>query len=204
MNPLLTVAVPALAERFTSGLPSSVRDLFAQAHGMPVEVKCLLDNGVQTLSEKRNEAAEHARGTFLSFVDDDDAIESDYIEAIVDAIKAHPAAHVIVFDVKVSGYGRGPSLCRYGLGFSHGEDHVSYYRRPNHVMAWRTNIVREEPYKNVVTEDTEWATEVSRRLELSEARIDKVLYHYQYNPWTTTQGRVAHILAKRSMGGKDV
>jgi len=199
-TPVITVVVPSLAERFTNGLPSSLRDLFAQSTGMPVEVKCLLDNSMQTLSEKRNEAAQNALGTFISFVDDDDAIEPDYLEALVTAISAHPSADVIVFDVKVSWGTPGSCLCHYGLEFEHGQDAKSYYRKPNHVMAWRTEIARAYPYKNVSNEDTEWATRVAGAVTLSEARIDKVLYHYKYNPKTTTQGRVLEILAARARG----
>lgn len=194
--PLLTVVVPALAERFTNGLPSSLRALFDQSQNLPVEVKCLLDNSVQTVAEKRTELTQNALGKFISSVDDDDELAPDYLAELVKAIVDHPSADVIVFDVKVTGYPSGPDLCHYSLGFDHRRTATAYYRKPNHLMAWRTDIVRAYPYKNVTNEDTEWASRVPGTT-LSEARIDKVLYHYKFNPRTTTQGRVEKILAAR-------
>ncbi len=185
---LLTVVVPSMASRMGS-LYGVLEDLFKQAEGKPVEVLCLLDNKKSNLSEKRNQAISQAKGRFISFVDDDDKIEPDYVDSLLGSIDANPKADCIVFDVLVHGYTSKPKLCKYGIEYQHGENEDSYLRKPNHVMAYRTEISRSHKYRadlSALTEDTEWAERASKDIQ-SQARVEKTLYHYFYDPKTTSQ-----------------
>lgn len=185
---LLTVIVPSIPSRMES-LYGVLNDLFKQADGKPVEIVCLLDNRKSNLSEKRNQAIKNAKGRFISFVDDDDKIEPDYVDQILEAIKTNPKADCVVFDVLVHGYTPEPKLCAYGIEYEQGENETSYLRKPNHVMAYRTEISRKHEYRkdlSAISEDTEWAERASKDIQ-SQARISKTLYHYFYNPKTTTQ-----------------
>lgn len=187
---LLTVVVPSIPSRMES-MSLIVKELFRQAEGKPVEVICLLDNRKSNLSEKRNQAISNAKGRFITFVDDDDKVEEDYVESILEAIRGNPEAHCIVFDVMVHGYTETPKLCRYGIEYSHGENEASYLRKPNHVMAYRTSISKRHQYRkdlSAINEDTEWADRASREIK-RQARVEKVLYHYFYNEKETTQIR---------------
>lgn len=184
----LTVVVPSMASRWSS-LGKVLPDLFKQAEGKPVEVVCLLDNKKSNLSEKRNQAIKAAKGTFITFVDDDDEVESDYVDSLLKSIKENPSVDCVVFDVEVYGYTSSSKRCKYGIEYQHGEDEKAYYRKPNHVMAYRTQISRKHLYRldlSAISEDTEWAERASKDIR-SQARIDKVLYHYFYNEKETTQ-----------------
>lgn len=177
-----------MASRMTS-LYGVLEELFKQADGKPVEVVCLLDNKKSNLSEKRNQAIAQAKGRYISFVDDDDKIEPDYVDRILESISANPKADCIVFDVLVHGYSSEPKLCSYGIEYQHGENEGAYLRKPNHVMAYRTELSRKHKYKvelSAISEDTEWAERASKDIE-SQARIGKTLYHYFYDPKTTSQ-----------------
>lgn len=185
---LLTIVVPSIPSRLDS-LYEVVKGLFAQAEGKPVEIVCLLDNRKSNLSEKRNQAIQNAKGRYISFVDDDDKIEPDYVEKLLEAISANPKADCIVFDVLVHGYTPEPKLCSYGIEYQHSENEKAYFRKPNHVMAYRTEISRKYKYRkdlSAISEDTEWAERASKDIK-DQARVDKILYHYFYNPKTTTQ-----------------
>jgi len=185
---ILTIVVPSIPSRMES-LYQVMSDLFKQAEGKPVEVVCLLDNRKSNLSEKRNQAIEKAKGRFISFVDDDDKIEPDYVEKLLEAITANPKADCVVFDVLVHGYTPEPKLCSYGIEYQHGENEKAYLRKPNHVMAYRTEISRKHKYRkdlSAISEDTEWAERAEKDIK-NQVRVSKVLYHYLYNPKTTTQ-----------------
>lgn len=185
---LLTIVVPSIPSRMES-LYGVLQELFRQAEGKPVEVVCLLDNRKSNLSEKRNQAIEKAKGRFISFVDDDDKIEPDYVDEVLQSIRENPKADCVVFDVLVHGYTPEPKLCSYGIEYQHGENEKAYLRKPNHVMAYRTDISRKYKYRkdlSAISEDTEWAERASKDI-MNQARVNKVLYHYFYNPKTTTQ-----------------
>ncbi|HUU21631.1 MAG TPA: glycosyltransferase [Phycisphaerae bacterium] len=183
---LLTVAVCAIAERADTTLPAVIAELRRQAEGQPVEILCLLDNRARTLSEKRNTIIAAAKGRFVVFADDDDRVEPDYVEALLGAIRGEPEADVVCFDVMVHGAGGSDRLCRYGIGLEDRDAEDAFYRKPNHIMAWRTDLARAVPYEDTWDEDTQWARKAQARVR-AEARVDRVLYHYDVDPVTTTQ-----------------
>jgi len=186
---LLTIAVCTMPSRMKTTLIDVMDELFRQAEGKPVEVFCFLDNRKSNLSEKRNVVIGSAKGKFISFVDDDDRVEPDYVESILEEIRKAPDADCVVFDVLVYGYTAEPRICKYDVSFSHGDDGRAYYRKPNHVMAYRTAISRKHKYRkdlSAISEDTEWADRASLDIK-KQVRIGKVLYHYLYNAKETTQ-----------------
>lgn len=186
---VLTIAVPAIPDRMKGSLLSVMDDLVKQADGKPVEVMCVLDNKARTLSEKRNQMIASAKGNFIAFVDDDDRVEPDYVDRILEAIRRDPEADCVLFDVMVHGYDAAPKICRYAPEYEDKNAQDSYYRKPNHVMAFRTEISRRHLYstsRSSVDEDFDWARRVAADVKRT-VRIDKVLYHYLYDPKSTTQ-----------------
>lgn len=185
---LLTIAVCTMPSRMKS-FTKVAEELFKQAEGKPVEVFCFMDNKKSNLSEKRNLVIAGAKGKFISFVDDDDEVEADYVDSILAEITKTPDADCVVFDVLVHGYTEQPKLCKYDIAFSHGEDQNAYYRKPNHVMAYRTEISRRHQYRkdlSAISEDTEWAERAWKDIR-KQVRVGKVLYHYLYNASQTSQ-----------------
>lgn len=186
---LLTIAVPAIPERMKTSLPAVMEELVRQAHGKPVEIMCALDNRARTLSEKRNQMIASAKGRFIAFVDDDDRVEPDYVDRILEAIRMEPDADCVLFDVLVHGYDPEPKVCKYDPSYQDRNDGACYQRRPNHVMAFRTEISRKHLYRadrSSVDEDFEWSRRATADVK-KVARVDKVLYHYLYDRSATTQ-----------------
>lgn len=183
---VLTIAVLSIQERWKTTLPKVLDTLFAQADGKLVEVMTLLDNRRQTRSDKRNAAVRDAKGRYFAFVDDDDEVAPDYVESLLSAIKTNPTADIVVFDSEVSGYSEHSKICKFGLEYRYGEDEGHYYRKPGHLCAWRIGIVRRHPFRHVENEDADWSQRAlvdARR----QARVDKVLYFYRYDPVKSTQ-----------------
>ncbi len=204
---LLTVVVPAIPSRMKTSLMGVMEELIRQADGKPVEVMCLLDNRARNLSEKRNDAIAKAKGKFITFVDDDDRVEPDYVDALLKTIRENPKADCVVFDVMVHGYDEEPKVCKYGTEYTgdwNAKD--AYYRRPNHVMAYRTEISRRHLYRkelSAINEDFAWSATASKDIK-RQVRIDKVLYHYLYNPKETTQvqGTECPPMAEKGVEGE--
>ena len=187
----LSVLMASVSSRLATKMPRIFLDLERQAKGKDVEVLVFLDDRKRSIGHKRNALVSIAQGEFVAFVDDDDRVAHDYVDRLLERIgdstnELRP--DVIVFDVWVSGYyerfGLSDRLCSYDLDHEHQTLIDRYHRKPNHLMAWRTALVKQEPFSDSSSgEDTDWAHRICRRFEnlLRQERIDKVLYSYDFD-----------------------
>src|ERR1017187_5416088 len=59
--------------------------------GRPDEIEVLVDsNTFNTVGEKRNNLLQHAKGAYVTYIDDDDAVSPDYIYSILSALTTNP------------------------------------------------------------------------------------------------------------------
>ena len=184
----LSILIASVSSRIASKMPRVFLDLERQATGKDVEVLVLLDDRKRSIGHKRNALVSIAQGEFVAFVDDDDRVAKDYVDSILERIGDGTSADVIVFDVWVSGYyeryGLSDRLCSYDLAHEHQTLANLYHRKPNHLMAWRTALVRQEPFADSSAgEDTDWAHRMCARFmtQLRQDRITKVLYSYDFD-----------------------
>lgn len=195
--PRLSILICAVPARLSTTLPKLFAKLEEQTKTNEVEVLCLLDDRKRTTGEKRNSLLKIAQGEYVSFVDDDDRVAPNYVEAILRAIKKTPAPDVVVFNVWVSGYRRSLGLpdrtCRYDISFSDQNLAHEYQRKPNHLMVWRAELARSVPFQaRNRGEDFAWAKDIARRHpKLRQNRIEEILYYYDYNPRLSGGARVA-------------
>ena len=144
------------------------------------ELLVLRDTRRMTTGEKRNRLISIAKGEYIAFVDDDDMVASDYVTAIL-RVLYDSTPDVLCFDVTVVGHGPAKP-CRYGLDLNHQNFGAGYNRKPNHLMVWRRSLAASVPFPAVtVGEDTAWAGMICSRAT-TEARIDRALYTYQFDP----------------------
>jgi len=184
-NPQLTVGVLSISSRVRRFLPTLIHKLAAQAEGRPVELVALLDNRRASIGAKRNALSAIAHGQYIAFVDDDDDVADDYVETLLAAIEANPGVDCIVFDARVTHDGGHGKSCRYGLEYANEDRPDGYYRRPNHLCCIRANLVKTVPFEDVSWhEDFFWADAIGPHLR-TQARIEKVLYHYRYDSATS-------------------
>lgn len=187
MYPKLSILVPALIERH----PARVVDhLKKQAKDKPVQLVILTDNRAMPVGLKRNILLASARGDYFAFVDDDDQIETDYIDTLLEAIGKAGGADVICFRQVCRHIGTEiVERCKYGLGLAYTKT-VADQRNPNlfdwtglpaHTMCWRTELVNgiEFPEANF-GEDVDWV-KVASACAKTEYQIDKVLYYYLFD-----------------------
>ncbi|WNR46272.1 glycosyltransferase family A protein [Paenibacillus roseipurpureus] len=177
MNIVLSILIPSVPERLAC-LSRMIEQLSLQTTGLPVEILVILDNKKSTIGTKRNTLIAQAKGTYIVFVDDDDRLEPHYVHTLCAQIEAEPNADCIVFDVAVYFNGRFNKLCKYGIEYSFGEGHTSYYRKPNHIMCYAKRIAEQHKFRDIsFGEDDEWGGRVSKDI-VNQVRIPSVLYHY--------------------------
>ncbi|WIY84327.1 glycosyltransferase [Propionimicrobium sp. PCR01-08-3] len=186
-SPVLSVLVPSVASRRDTFLPSILDQLYGQHEALSdvdrsrIEILTLVDAKGVSLGQKRNDMINLARGRYVVFVDDDDRLEDDYLVALLEA--ANSGADVITFHVSVSTDGGSPTVCKYGLEYEHNENIANeFHRIPNHICMVRRDLASRSPFPDKsFGEDSEYAARL-RPLLLSEHKIDRVLYHYDYVP----------------------
>lgn len=184
--PVLTILIPTLECR-----AHFLRDLLTAIDVQltsDVEVITLLDNGEQSVGEKRNRLVEMAVASgadYSVFVDDDDAIASDYVASILDAAKQRP--DTITFNVRrfENGQTVGHQLCslKHPPGFSvqnPGTPFITWLCSPIHINPVRTELARQVKFPPInAGEDTAWQVELYPLLK-SEVHIVAYLYDYRY------------------------
>ncbi len=190
-KPILSVLIPTLPQRHES-YSVLVREMVLQSHDKPVEILGMLDNQRRFIGDKRNDLMDAAQGQFFVFVDDDDEVATDFIDAILTAISEFQSADCIAFDKELRLDGRLARVmhCYVGAGenkLSHREWEMS----PNHIAVWRTDRVRDVRFKSMnMGEDNDWYDRAVNRIR-EHAAIGRVLYRYHFDR-TKTETQTPH------------
>jgi glycosyltransferase involved in cell wall biosynthesis len=161
------------------------RELTAQilAGGWESEVEILYhsDAGERSIGGKRNDLIERARGRFVAFIDDDDAVSADYVRRVCETIRDNPKIDCLGLRGVITFRGGRPRefihSLRYGDYFSRNH---TYYRPPCHLNPMRREIAARYRFADVsYSEDIDWALRIRRDGALRrEAYIDSALYLY--------------------------
>lgn len=154
-------------------------------HMADSEVIVYTDDRQITTGEKTNRLIALATGNYVTRVDDDDWVASDYKEQIIAKTATNPDC--IVFDAYRFDNGKEDRLVKYGIEY--GSDRNTpecYYRIPNHLMAFKRGLALLVPYENISWgEDARFAKAILPLIKTQE-RIDKVLYHYLFTDQSTS------------------
>ena len=181
-QPLLSILVCSLVERNNTFLSNLICSIEKQTVGKPVELLILSDNAKRPVGTKRNDLLNISRGKYVCFIDDDDRIPETYVDDILQEI-INWSPDVIVFDAEITFNGTNPKLVKYGREYDYCEKPEAYYRHPNHLMVHKKENITEH-FKDIKTgEDDEWASRMLPRI-VTQSRIDKILYYYDYNTST--------------------
>ena len=202
-QPTLSVLIPTLVSR-RSAFGQLTEELHRQIFELPdpgrVEIQYLSDCYQLTAGQKRQKLLGMARGEYVAFVDDDDAVAADYVAAILDAIDHGNSPDCVVFAGRyaVDGvdYGRTDFDLEHRVYANHAR---RYLRSPNHLCPVRAELARRVGFSEAnCGEDSDYAR---RLLPLLRTQAvcrgadggKRVLYRYQFSPAGTATQRVLEV-----------
>ena len=180
----LSVLVCSVAER--AGNTPVIDQLYTQANDLPVEVLILTDNRVMSIGAKRNALIAASSGDYVAFVDDDDRVADNYIDALLAATESR--ADVLTFTMEYRYNGEMQWLTEQSLRYPlHGRRvRPDLWRiTPHHTSAVRRDIAERLRFQPTsYGEDRDWA----RQLKIgarAEHVIPETLYIYDDVPRTS-------------------
>jgi glycosyltransferase involved in cell wall biosynthesis len=141
-------------------------------------IELMTNNGPGTIAEKRQWCLDNAKGEYFCFIDDDDLIAENYVDAIYPLLDG---VDYIGFQLQYYHDGVPWKPTYHSLRHSTAErfaDENGFYRGVSHLNPIRTEIARQGRYEGSYGEDDRWAVQVHPK---SEHYINEVMYHYRFS-----------------------
>ena len=198
--PLWSVLTPTLSSRQAKFLAlMAVLLPQAEADGR-VEVVALHNDGAYSIAEYRQALLEDARGGYVSFVDDDDLVEPDFVPAVTAAMEGGPD-YVAFQHAYYSNGNREPRPVVTGIQYEHWHDTAeAMIRGVTHINPVRAAIARQADFRRPSEgrlEDVSYVEQVSPLLK-TQADVGRILYHYRHDSADSVQyGLKPHAYAPR-------
>jgi hypothetical protein len=150
-----------------------------------VEVLVLWNRGRLSIAEYREALVAEARGEWVSHVDDDDRVATDFVPVILEALKSEP--DYVGFEVEVLDI--AGSIGRKGRKWRavhslktkqwHQRDSV-FYRHVSHLNPLRRDLALRGEWVGPYSEDHRWADSVITHVK-TEVFIPRTLYFYDFD-----------------------
>lgn len=131
------------------------------------------------IGKKRNVLLSAASGEYITFIDDDDQISSDYISKILTAIESGPDCIGISGTITTNGQNeRQWHISKdFLMWFERGN---VYYRTPNHISPVKRVLALQAGFPDIAHgEDYEYSMRLLPLLK-TETKIEGNIYKYQY------------------------
>lgn len=180
----LSILTPSIPQRFAQVAKLAAK-LEKQIGNMPVEHLILTDNRRRSIGAKRQALVEMARGEYVAFVDDDDDVSDNYVDALLLAI-TKSVSDVITFRQSAI-YNGAQSEVEFkatNVDEPFNPDGITK-RAPWHVCAWRREAIDGCQFGETnYGEDLIWCHQARRRMRTA-THIDAVLHSYKHDKSTT-------------------
>lgn len=185
---LLSILIPSIPSRYLKAmklfnfLQAQTEMLSPYNNTIPVEILLFTDNKKRSIGQKRDALVQSAKGKYLTFVDDDDSVNEDYVYEIIKAIKEGKGEDVIVFRQQATIDGV-KGIIDFDIKNENKEFNCLGItkRKPFHVCAWKSSIAKEHRFADInFGEDWHWCKRVLHNVH-TQKKINKVLHYYIYD-----------------------
>lgn len=138
-----------------------------------------------TVAAKRQWCLDRCDSEYFNFIDDDDMVAGNYIDAILPLLDG---VDYIGFQLQLYIDGQRTKPTFHSLRYDNWYDDADgYYRNVSHLNPIRTEIARQGRFDGGYGEDKRWADQVSPK---TEHYVDQIMYHYLFSPTESlTYGR---------------
>jgi glycosyltransferase involved in cell wall biosynthesis len=179
---LLSLLIPTLYKRkdFLDRLLASLNDqINRHPNKNEIEIVICKDNKELSIGEKRNILLTRALGEYVAYIDDDDQVSENYVEATVSALKNNPGVDCCSLSGIYTINGKNPRYFYHDLKYDKWfEKNNEFFRCPNHLNAVKRSIALEVGFPGVnIYEDRDYSTRLKEKLH-TQAEIKEVLYFY--------------------------
>jgi glycosyltransferase involved in cell wall biosynthesis len=161
-----------------------------------VEIISIMDNKSFGISQKRNELMKLARGSHLTWIDDDDDVADNYVDRLTETIEKNPDVDVISFNQICFLEGKEANVFSK-MGNPH-EDVIpdplnpdryqDTLRPPYHWCVWKSSLAKSENFRSEVRlagsdygEDIDWLRRLYPQVKNSIYLESDVLHIYRYS-----------------------
>ena len=183
---ILTPTIPARAAQLAALSAEISAQICAADASLIVEHRIDDEPPPRSIGAKRDRLMRTARGKYVAFVDDDDAILPGYVAEILAAI-ASQAPDVVTFLQAASVDGQ-LSTIEFRLGQENEPFNPGGYTKRNawHICAWRRDlaILSQFPAMNY-GEDWAWAAPLCALPDLGSVHIPLILHRYTHSAAAT-------------------
>ena len=175
MNKTLSILIVSLKSR--KHLLNRLSDVLKPQMTPEVEVLVSLDEKQSSIGSKRNGLLRQAQGKYVSFVDDDDLVSSDYINKILNAATNNSDCIGIEGVITLKEF--GPRVFIHSLKYKEWfEKDGIYYRNPNHLNPIKRDIALSVGFPNISNqEDKVFSYNIQSKLR-TETYIETPIYYY--------------------------
>lgn len=176
---IFSILIPTLPER-QDKLDRLVQSITAQGHTDKVQILWDRSGREVPTGTKRNTLLHSCETKYFAFVDDDDLLPDYYVSEMLNAMEKDP--DVITFIGYMTTNGKDRRNFTIKLGSRYEEKNGHFYRFPNHLCAFKRDLVKHISFPEVwQQEDYMWAKTIEQRHILkTEVHIQRDMYHYDF------------------------
>lgn len=147
-----------------------------QAKGRDIEI-LVARQPAWTISRKRQWCLDRAKGEYINFIDDDDLIAENYVDAIYPLLDG---VDYIGFQLQFYYNGEPWAPTYHSLRYDGWSSDVNgHYRDVSHLNPMRTAVAREGRFDGGHGEDFRWGRQVHPK---TEHYIHEIMYYYYFSP----------------------
>ena len=182
--PLLSILIASVPSRY-----EQLQNIFnalshqCEIHNDDVEILVFLDNKQRSIGMKRQALLDIAKGTYVTWIDDDDQPDMDYIYHVMEVLSTCSRPDVITINQEVYIDGKGPYSLTFKAGHPDNEEvgETPATRPPWHTCIWKRETVKDCKFPDLMYgEDWAWAEQANKLIRHS-FHIDKVLLTYIFD-----------------------
>jgi len=178
----LSILICTLPETYSINMLQRLRNVLDPQIQNHPEVEIRIHDAGRSMSTgtKRNELIQNSDSDYFSFIDCDDLVPIYYVDEMLKSIEQGP--DVITFIGYMTTNGNNRANFTIKLGSNYNEQNGHYYRWPNHLCAFKREVVKGVHFRDIwVQEDYHWSKAIKDRgLLKSEVHIQKDMYHYDF------------------------